>query len=82
MSCAGEFFPEIYKVEATYFDARNLGKINCYIAPDTDEVNRRYFEINSDMGIVTSKNVFQDMSAAQHPDTETNRAVLRRGICP
>ena len=58
---------EIYKVEATDIDGGNLGKIKFDIAPETDEVVRRYFEINSDTGIVTSKKVFQDVPADKLP---------------
>ena len=58
---------EIYRVEAEDLDGGNLGQIKFDIAPETDEVVRRYFEINSDTGVVTSKKVFQDVPAAKLP---------------
>jgi len=53
----------IHQVEATDLDEGNFGKIMFDISPETNEVVKTFFKIDSDTGIVRSKKPFADVPA-------------------
>ena len=61
VTAATEVGELIHEVEATDLDKGNFGKIKFEISPETDDVAKNYFEIDSETGSVTSKKPFDDL---------------------
>ena len=61
VTAATEVGELIHEVEATDLDEGNFGKIKFEIAPETDNVAKSYFEIDSETGSVTSKKPFDNL---------------------
>ena len=61
VTAATEIGELIHEAEATDLDEGNFGKIKFEIAPETDNVAKSYFEIDSETGSVTSKKPFDNL---------------------